>query len=56
MVSERLFLHHMREDDKESIFISSSLDRLFQMIREGDPKRDDTTAQFPAHAAKGPPV
>ena len=55
-MSERLFMHHMREKDKQSTFISSSLDRLFQMIRAGDPKRDDTTAQLPAHVAKGPPV
>ena len=35
------------EEDKESTYISDSLDRLFQMIWEGYPKRDDTTAQLP---------
>jgi hypothetical protein len=45
-VSERLFMHHMREEDKESTSISSSPDRLFQMIRKGDPKCDDRTAQL----------
>ncbi|HBH74130.1 MAG TPA: hypothetical protein DDY43_12010 [Synechococcales bacterium UBA10510] len=28
-------------------YISDSLDRLFQMIWEGHPKRDDATAQLP---------
>ena len=55
-MSERLFMHPMREKDKQSTFISSSLDRLFQMIWEGYPKREDATAQLPAHVAKGPPV
>jgi hypothetical protein len=35
------------EEDKESTYISDSLDRLFQMIWEGYPKRDDATAQLP---------
>ena len=35
------------EEDKESSYISDSLDRLFQMIWEGYPKRDDETAQLP---------
>ena len=35
------------EEDKESTYISDSLDRLFQMIWEGYPKRDDETAQLP---------
>jgi hypothetical protein len=34
------------EEDKESTYISDSLDRLFQMIWEGYPKRDDPTAQL----------
>ena len=46
-MSERLFMHHMREQDKESTSISSSPDRLFPMIWEGDPKRHDMTAQLP---------
>ena len=57
------------EEDKESTYISDSLDRLFQMIWEGYPKRDDETAQLPladgggslprqlpADAAEGPSV
>jgi hypothetical protein len=35
------------DEDKESTYISDSLDRLFQMIWEGYPKRDDATAQLP---------
>jgi len=35
------------EEDKEGSYISDSLDRLFQMIWEGYPKRDDATAQLP---------
>jgi hypothetical protein len=35
------------EEDKVSTYISDSLDRLFQMIWEGYPKRDDATAQLP---------
>jgi hypothetical protein len=35
------------EEDKEGTYISDSLDRLFQMIWEGYPKRDDATAQLP---------
>jgi len=35
------------EEDKESTYISDSLNRLFQMIWEGYPKRDDETAQLP---------
>ncbi len=35
------------EEDKESTYISDSLQRLFQMIWEGYPKRDDETAQLP---------
>ena len=35
------------EEDKENTYISDSLDRLFQMIWEGYPKRDDATAQLP---------
>jgi methylase of polypeptide subunit release factors len=35
------------EQDKESTYISDSLDRLFQMIWEGYPKRDDEVAQLP---------
>lgn len=35
------------EEDKESTYISDSLDRLFQMIWEGYPKRDDETVQLP---------
>lgn len=35
------------EEDKEGIYLSDSLDRLFQMIWEGYPKRDDATAQLP---------
>tara|TARA_Y100001968_G_scaffold330354_1_gene381995 strand:+ start:2869 stop:7731 length:4863 start_codon:yes stop_codon:yes gene_type:complete len=34
------------EEDKESTYISDSLDRLFQMIWEGYPKRDDPTEQI----------
>jgi hypothetical protein len=35
------------EEDKESTYISDSLDRLFGMIWEGYPRRDDETAQLP---------
>lgn len=35
------------EEDMESTYISDSLDRLFQMIWDGHPKRDDETAQLP---------
>ena len=35
------------EEDKESTYVSESLDRLFQLIWEGYPKRDDETAQLP---------
>jgi methylase of polypeptide subunit release factors len=35
------------EEDKESTYISDSLNRLFQMIWEGYPKRDEATAQLP---------
>lgn len=35
------------EEDKESTYISDSLQRLFQMIWEGYPKRDDEMAQLP---------
>ena len=34
------------EQDKESTYISDSLDRLFQMIWEGYPKREDPTEQL----------
>jgi len=34
------------EEDKESTYISDSLDRLFQMIWEGYPKREDPTEQL----------
>jgi len=42
------------EEDKESTYISDSLDRLFQMIWEGYPKRDDATAQLPLADADDP--
>ncbi len=42
------------EEDKESTYISDSLDRLFQMIWEGYPKRDDETAQLPLADADDP--
>ncbi|MCT0225552.1 Eco57I restriction-modification methylase domain-containing protein [Synechococcus sp. CS-1328] len=42
------------EEDKESTYISDSLDRLFQMIWEGYPKRDDETAQLPLADAEDP--
>jgi hypothetical protein len=35
------------EEDKEGTYISDSLDRLFQMIWEGYPRREDATAQLP---------
>ncbi len=35
-----------REEDKESFYISDSLDLLFQMIWEGYPVRDDPTRQI----------
>ena len=34
------------EEDKESFYISDSLDRLFKMIWEGYPKNDDPTEQI----------
>ncbi len=34
------------EEDKESFYISDSLNRLFQMIWDGFPKRDDPTKQI----------
>ena len=42
------------EEDKESTYISDSLDRLFQMIWEGYPKREDATAQLPIADAGDP--
>ena len=42
------------EEDKESTYISDSLDRLFQMIWEGYPKRDDATAQLPLTDSEDP--
>ena len=42
------------EEDKESTYISDSLNRLFQMIWEGYPKRDDETAQLPLADAEDP--
>jgi len=42
------------EEDKEGSYISDSLDRLFQMIWEGYPKRDDATAQLPLAAVDDP--
>jgi len=42
------------EEDKESTYISDSLDRLFQMIWEGYPKRDDATAQLPIGDSSDP--
>jgi hypothetical protein len=42
------------EEDKESTYISDSLDRLFQMIWEGYPKRDDATAQLPLADTEDP--
>lgn len=42
------------EEDKVSTYISDSLDRLFQMIWEGYPKRDDETAQLPLADADDP--
>jgi hypothetical protein len=42
------------EEDKESTYISDSLGRLFQMIWEGYPKRDDETAQLPLADAEDP--
>jgi len=42
------------EEDKESTYISDSLDRLFQMIWEGYPKRDDESAQLPLADAEDP--
>ena len=35
------------EEDRESTYISDSLDRLFQMVWEGYPKREDPSAQLP---------
>ncbi|APD47026.1 MULTISPECIES: Eco57I restriction-modification methylase domain-containing protein [unclassified Synechococcus] len=35
------------EEDQEGTYISDSLNRLFQLIWEGFPKRDDATAQLP---------
>ena len=35
------------EADKEGTYISDSLDRLFQMVWEGHPKREDASAQLP---------
>lgn len=42
------------EEDKEGTYISDSLDRLFQMIWEGYPKREDETAQLPIADAGDP--
>lgn len=42
------------EEDKESTYVSDSLDRLFQMIWEGYPKRDDETAQLPLADSEDP--
>ena len=42
------------EEDKEGTYISDSLDRLFQMIWEGYPKREDATAQLPIADAGDP--
>jgi hypothetical protein len=42
------------EEDKESTYISDSLNRLFQMIWEGYPKRDDATAQLPIADSSDP--
>lgn len=39
----------INEEDKESFYISDSLDRLFQMIWEGFPKRDDPIKQIAFH-------
>ena len=36
----------LSEEDKESFYISDSLDRLFQIIWEGFPKRDDPNKQI----------
>lgn len=42
------------EEDKEGTYISDSLDRLFQMIWEGYPRREDATAQLPLADADDP--
>lgn len=42
------------EGDRESTYISDSLDRLFQMIWEGYPRRDDASAQLPLPDADDP--
>ena len=42
------------QEDAESTYISDSLDRLFQMIWEGYPKRDDASAQLPLPDADDP--
>lgn len=42
------------EEDKESTYISDSLDRLFQMIWEGYPRREDETAQLPLADGEDP--
>ena len=42
------------EEDKESTYISDSLDRLFQMVWEGYPKREDASAQLPLPADQEP--
>ena len=42
------------EEDKEGTYISDSLARLFQMIWEGYPKREDATAQLPIADAGDP--
>ena len=43
------------EEDQASTYISDSLDRLFGMIWEGYPRRDDETAQLPL-ADRGDPL
>lgn len=42
------------EEDKESTYISDSVDRLFQMVWEGYPKREDASAQLPLPADQEP--
>ena len=42
------------EEDKESTYISDSVDRLFQMVWEGYPKREDPSAQLPLPADQEP--
>lgn len=42
------------EEDKESTYISDSLDRLFQMVWEGYPKREDPNVQLRLPGDKDP--